>query len=305
MFEYSREFVVLARRLNFSEAALELNVSQPSLSRHIAELERELGFKLLERNPVSLTVAGKHYLEVAGTIIEMLDQAIEHGRAIERGNNSLALSFLPADCLVSDIAYEALAIMRARTPSFTFRAVAERSSSAYDLVVRREADVAIPSHRPDIVPEGFTCELLVDELFDIWVHKDNPLLSKQLARIQDVKDYYLIASTNRQFDSWVECSKAALRNQGIEPKIHLKSLDSLNDFAFSIQPDEYMLAERDNHDPSARYNPNLVPLKFTDPTYTVSNYLTYPSNSGNPLLAEFIETCRQIVASRNPLDGCI
>lgn len=84
MFEYSREFVVLARRLNFSEAALELNVSQPSLSRHIAELERELGFKLLERNPVSLTAAGKHYLEVAGTIIEMLDQAITCGRAIEQ-----------------------------------------------------------------------------------------------------------------------------------------------------------------------------------------------------------------------------
>ncbi|WP_270295500.1 LysR family transcriptional regulator [Eggerthella sinensis] len=303
MFEYSREFVVLARRLNFSEAALELNVSQPSLSRHIAELERELGFKLLERNPVSLTVAGKHYLEVAGTIIEMLDQAIACGRSIEQGSNSLSVSFLPADSFISDIAYEALAEMRAQMPSLTFRVVAEKASSAYDLAARGEADVAILSHNPGIVPEGYTCEWLVDNLFDVWVHKDNPLLSARSVCVQDVKGYYLITSTNRLFDSWTEGSKAALRNQGIEPKTHLKSLDSLNDFAFSIQPDEYMVAERNNRDPSARYNSDLVPLRFTSSDYRASNYLLYRTDTGNPLVKKFTEACRRIASERYQLGG--
>ena len=39
MLEYSREFMVLASRLNYTVAAAELNVSQPTLSRHMADLE--------------------------------------------------------------------------------------------------------------------------------------------------------------------------------------------------------------------------------------------------------------------------
>lgn len=66
-------------------------------------------------------------------------------------------------------------------PSLTFRVVAEKASSAYDLAARGEADVAFLSHNPDIVPEGYTCEWLVDNLFDVWVHKDNPCSPRSLS----------------------------------------------------------------------------------------------------------------------------
>lgn len=44
MLERTREFIQLANAMSFSKAAKELNMSQPSLRRHIAELESELGF---------------------------------------------------------------------------------------------------------------------------------------------------------------------------------------------------------------------------------------------------------------------
>ena len=63
-------FEAAARHGNFSQAANELRISQPSVSRHIAGLERELSARLFERSGsgVSLTEAGRHFRDavVAG-----------------------------------------------------------------------------------------------------------------------------------------------------------------------------------------------------------------------------------------------
>src|SRR5262245_15190616 len=55
-----RAFAAFARRKSFSEAAAELRVSQPAISKHIAELEHALGLKLVERakRDGALTKAG-------------------------------------------------------------------------------------------------------------------------------------------------------------------------------------------------------------------------------------------------------
>ena len=58
--EYMREFVAIHDEGNFSRAARSLFMTQPALSRHMQELERELGVRLIDRDrhSVSLTEAG-------------------------------------------------------------------------------------------------------------------------------------------------------------------------------------------------------------------------------------------------------
>ena len=74
--EYLEEFAALARYLSFTETASRLNMSQPTLSKHINSLERELKVPLFERNgsTLSLTKAGKLVLPHAFDIIESRSQ---------------------------------------------------------------------------------------------------------------------------------------------------------------------------------------------------------------------------------------
>ncbi|MCL1798343.1 MAG: LysR family transcriptional regulator [Eggerthellaceae bacterium] len=59
------EFGQVAKHGNLSEAARELSITQPALSRHLAQLEKEMGVKLFDRsyNPMELTPAGEIFLE--------------------------------------------------------------------------------------------------------------------------------------------------------------------------------------------------------------------------------------------------
>jgi DNA-binding transcriptional LysR family regulator len=53
-----RAFAGFVRRGSFSGAAEELRISQPAVSKHIADLEKELGARLIERRSGALTAAG-------------------------------------------------------------------------------------------------------------------------------------------------------------------------------------------------------------------------------------------------------
>ncbi|MBF6104552.1 LysR family transcriptional regulator [Nocardia terpenica] len=68
-----RYFVAVAEELHFTNAAQRLHIAQPTLSRQIRQLERQLDVVLFDRNQrsVALTVAGKELLEGARKILEL------------------------------------------------------------------------------------------------------------------------------------------------------------------------------------------------------------------------------------------
>lgn len=70
-------FSHVARGGSFAAAARDMNMSRAMVSKHVMQLESDLGVRLLNRNTrqVSLTEAGAEYLERLGHILAELDDA--------------------------------------------------------------------------------------------------------------------------------------------------------------------------------------------------------------------------------------
>ena len=64
-------FITLASAKSFTKAAAQLGVSQPAVSQHVSELEKQLNVKLFERlrGETVLTPAGRVFLSYAGRIL--------------------------------------------------------------------------------------------------------------------------------------------------------------------------------------------------------------------------------------------
>lgn len=72
-----REFIVLSQTLNYTKAAEILHLTQPTLSKHIVAMEKELGCSLLERDRrrVELTESGNVFAAAALQMVDTYDDA--------------------------------------------------------------------------------------------------------------------------------------------------------------------------------------------------------------------------------------
>lgn len=81
--------LVLSRTRNFSHAAEQMGVSQPTFSKQIIALENELGLKLFDRNktPLELTPAGEFFVDKAEELLYQEDQLHKTLEQFKTGEN--------------------------------------------------------------------------------------------------------------------------------------------------------------------------------------------------------------------------
>jgi DNA-binding transcriptional LysR family regulator len=142
-------FVHIAHTGSFSQAGKELKLSQPSASRLIASLEREVGTSLFTRSTrvVALTDAGSDYLarvEPALAVLEEAGQAVS-GKGVLRG---LLRVGLPAGMAIREVVPRLPAFM-AKHPDL--RIDLAMDDGRQDLV-RDAIDVALRFGNPDRSP---------------------------------------------------------------------------------------------------------------------------------------------------------
>jgi DNA-binding transcriptional LysR family regulator len=81
-----RYFVAVAEELHFTRAAARLYISQPALSKAIAQLERELEMQLVRRTSrqVELTDAGEALLPAARAVLQVWSEGVAGARRARR-----------------------------------------------------------------------------------------------------------------------------------------------------------------------------------------------------------------------------
>jgi DNA-binding transcriptional LysR family regulator len=91
-----RYFVAVAERLSFAQAARDLHVAQPALTRAVKALEAELSVQLLDRDSqhVALTDAGRVLLEKGAALLAYASAARREVKAAS-GTHTLTVGFQP------------------------------------------------------------------------------------------------------------------------------------------------------------------------------------------------------------------
>jgi DNA-binding transcriptional LysR family regulator len=103
-----RAFAAFARRRSFSAAAQELRISQPAVSKHVADVERDVGVLLVARRPRGgeLTPAGEflanHVLR-AQALLAQAARSIAEFREPATGSLAIVASGVPGTYLVPEV----------------------------------------------------------------------------------------------------------------------------------------------------------------------------------------------------------
>jgi len=94
-----RYFLAVASQENMRRAAAQLGIAQPALSRQIADLEEEIGFKLFDRLPrgIRLSSAGAAFQVEGQKVLACVDAAVVAAQRTARGEGgTLQISFVDA-----------------------------------------------------------------------------------------------------------------------------------------------------------------------------------------------------------------
>src|SRR3990170_6989951 len=143
-FHHLEVFYAVARHLNFSRAAEELYISQPAVSKHVKDLERDLGVDLFRRNGrrVELTDAGRLVYDYAGhalVLTEGLRRSLAEIHSPGRGYLRLTATYALATYVVPRV----LASFQAGYPEVQLSLQVSNKGTTIRQVLQHQADLGI------------------------------------------------------------------------------------------------------------------------------------------------------------------
>jgi len=186
-----RYVVAVARTRNFSRAAEQCHVSQPSLSQQIQKLEDELGERLFDRmkRAVKLTPQGETFLPRAMRILEEADAAkreASDARSLLRGTMTVGVLPTIAPYLLPD----AISSFTKKFPGVQIVVQEDTTARLLKLALACEIDFALAS-RPIRDGRLEVRELFSEELL-LALPPGHPLIRKRTVSANDLAGERLI-----------------------------------------------------------------------------------------------------------------
>lgn len=291
-----RAFCLLADTLNFTRTAEALFVSQPTLSRQIGRLERELGTPLFDRTPreVTLTPCGRVFYEDAQKQLAAWETAVQHVAQARDGlRGSLQIGFLRD------------------SPNTAFPAIVRQARQQLPEVALhfRECGMAalVEALRQEQVDAAFSFSEGLAELDEIeslvlGVHPmcavvpaEHPLAAAQTVRMEQLREEPFVMISPEVSMTGYQSVLARCRKHGFQPAVAACA---------DMVPGLFMLVEAglgvaNLPDSAARIAPpgiRFLPIADCDEPQTT--VLAWRRENESPALRAFVVVARQYAAGR-------
>lgn len=203
-----RYFLAVADTGSVTAAAHDLHLTQPSLSRSIQSLERQLGLTLFDRrdNRLTLTSAGRQLVTVFRDLVQRADLAVRAVDVIRAGGLPEITISCPGTTL-TDVIAPFLATWRADDP---MPSVWEELPTTVYESLRSGADLAIGTERP---PSSLAVHPVAVLPLFAYVPSTHPLADRQSVRLSDLAAEDLLVLPPEQHAR--RAIDGALRDAGI------------------------------------------------------------------------------------------
>lgn len=196
-FDFSdlQSFLAVAEHHSFQQAAQQLNLSQPALTRRIQKLEKTLDVVLLERSTraVNLTLAGKNFRARAEVMLEEANEAVlalrdpEQQFAYQR-KTIITIAMIPT--ITRTIVMQALQHFHQQGYTARIRLLDGNANEVAEAVAQGEADFGlsfIPANEP-----GLSFEQITEDPFGLVMLRSDPLYCAQAIHWAEIDSSRLI-----------------------------------------------------------------------------------------------------------------
>ena len=191
-------FLTVAREENITRAAQLLHVTQPTLSRHLMQLEEELGVQLFHRgkHSVSLTEDGMLLRRRAQELVSLSEKTkleLQHKEEIPAGEIAIGCGESKSMSLLS----EKMVSFRQKYPLVQFSIYSAIADDIKERIEKGLLDMGLLVEPVDISKYEFI-RLPVKERWGVLVREDSPLAQKDCVTPEDLLDVPLLMVQREQ-----------------------------------------------------------------------------------------------------------
>jgi DNA-binding transcriptional LysR family regulator len=174
-----RCFLTLAETLNFSETAKKLFISQQAVSKHIAQLEKDFGFKLFIRTHhyVMLTKSGESCYKIFADFRSVYEKTIEENRRI---NQELSMALHVGYPEMLDLVrrlHKSITLLKNEVPGIRYLADRYNKAELNENFLNRKLDMIITYDSLSPKAAGLRKTVLFESPILLYVSRDNPLVA--------------------------------------------------------------------------------------------------------------------------------
>ncbi len=252
-------FLEVIKTENFTQAAENLYITQPALSRIVKTLESDLGVALFHRSrkKITLTDAGKvlhkHATKIADQITAM-EQEIDQIRTLKTGHVRIGLPTVVNSFFFSQLITD----FHQRYPGVTFHLEENGSKIIEDKVLDGKLNCGVVVLNDHLTADYYT---FVEDNLNLVVSNQHALANQKQIQVQDLKDESFIMF-NQDFESRNIIIQAC-KKAGFEPKIvsETSQIDFLEEMV-ATNLGVTLLPDSTSH----TFSKNIIRIPIVNPT---------------------------------------
>ncbi len=299
------EFVEFSKALNFSTAAKLLHMSQSSLSKHMSELERTIGFTLVSRDaPMTLTPAGKLFLESAEDILFRYNETLAACRRLQHQRQGHITVHDPLiDSTIGNQAISVFMHFSEHYPEVEVNLHTIRNQTVSEALDDGTVDIGYYMAYGDVeaiieerAARGIVAVPLRQRRFSVWMKKDHPMAAKDHLYVADLEGSPFLIPADRLFDDWRIVLEKLCMDHGFFPRVNLKVTPTINGyFALNTKNGVVILSEAFLQDPRFLMREDMVVRELSDEDCAYTLFFVFKEGNPNPIVPLFAECLESTV----------